>query len=209
MATVTVANAEHALGATRTTPVSGSASIRPNPWLVFGSTAGVIAVAIVMWLAYRYWLRPAPIRLMRSYVPYAGVIAVTAALERLLEPLSQFLPPRKDSAKDAAVASATQARALGADASVPTAQVQRQVDDAAQKQAEADKLRTERTIVFWAIASALGLIISGAFGLFLLQSIAISHVNSFLDLLVTGLTIGAGTKPLHDLITSMQKAGSA
>jgi hypothetical protein len=43
-----------------------------------------------------------------------------------------------------------------------------------------------------------------------LQSVSTTPVNSFLDLAITGLTIGAGTKPLHDLITSMQvKASSA
>lgn len=56
----------------------------------------------------------------------------------------------------------------------------------------------------WAIASVCGLGLSGGFGFFLLQSVASTPVNSFLDLSVTGLAIGAGTKPLHDLITSIQ-----
>jgi hypothetical protein len=82
--------------------------------------------------------------------------------------------------------------------------------EAADKQAEADKLREKRTIIFWAIASICGLGISGGFGFFLLQSVSTTPVNSFLVLAITGLTIGAGTKPLHDLITSMQvKASSA
>jgi len=30
-----------------------------------------------------------------------------------------------------------------------------------------------------------------------------------LDLLVTGLVVGAGTKPLHDLVANIQKTSSA
>ena len=38
----------------------------------------------------------------------------------------------------------------------------------------------------------------------------LDRVNPDLDLAVTGLTIGAGTKPTYDLITSLQaKASSA
>ena len=68
-----------------------------------------------------------------------------------------------------------------------------------------DKQRFERAIIFWALASICGLAISGGFGLFLLQSISTSHVNSFLDLNATGLAIGAGTKPVHDAITGLAK----
>ncbi len=65
------------------------------------------------------------------------------------------------------------------------------------------------TTGFWAIASVCGLGISGV-GFFLLQSVSSDHVNTVLDLAVTGLAIGAGTKPVHDLITSIQsKAASS
>jgi hypothetical protein len=59
------------------------------------------------------------------------------------------------------------------------------VTQAAADQAKVDTLRTKRAIIFWAIASACGLAISGGFGLFVLQSVANGHVNAFLDLIVT------------------------
>jgi hypothetical protein len=78
--------------------------------------------------------------------------------------------------------------------------------NAADNQAQVDARRTQRAMIFWAIASTCGLVLYGGFGFFLLQSVASphTHVNSFIDLAVTGLTIGAGTKPLHDLVTSVQ-----
>jgi hypothetical protein len=99
---------------------------------------------------------------------------------------------------------------MGADPATDAAAVAVKAAKAADEQAKADRLREQRTIIFWAIASICGLGISGGFGFFLLQSVSVTPVNSFLDLAITGLTIGAGTKPLHDLITSMQaKASSA
>lgn len=45
---------------------------------------------------------------------------------------------------------------------------------------------------------------SGGFGLFLLRAVNAPHVPVWIDVIVTGLVLGAGTKPLHDLITNLQ-----
>ena len=100
-----------------------------------------------------------------------------------------------DAAKLEVAQSNSEAQVAAADPAKPAEEVQPMVGKAANSQADADKLRTNRAIVFWAIASICGLVISGWFGLFLLQSIATGPVNSFLDLAVTGLTIGAGPSP--------------
>ena len=172
----------------------------------------VAAATIVMWLAYKYWIKPTPIQIKTGYVPFAGLIVVTTALERLLQPLSQKLLPNDASAKSPAkqaADSASAAHQAASDPSMESTSVQQKVQAAADDQAKADARRTARAIIFWAIASVCGLIISGGFGFFLLQSVASNHVNTFLDLAVTGLAIGAGTKPVHDLITSIQNtAGS-
>ena len=137
-----------------------------------------------------------------------SMVTVAAALERLLEPLSQQIIP-STAAKAQAAQSKTNAQAAAANPQMKaTTDVQPMVQQAADHQAAVETLRTNRAVLFWAIASICGIGISGSFGLFLLQSIATGHVNSFLDLAVTGLTIGAGTKPTHDLITSLQAKAS-
>jgi hypothetical protein len=256
MAVVTVTNVEKTseTGAISTSQISANrAADSASTTVVVWSMASVVVVTAVMCVMYRYVIHPKPITLVKSYVPYAGVIAVSAGLERLLQPLSekfmqnppspsgsaspaQVVPgaqqgdpgaqgdPAPAAAAPAAAAPAgpqptmkkiaadsmTEAKQAAADPAVGAGQVQRLVDIAASAQAQVETLRTNRAVFFWAIASVCGLVISGAFGIFLLQSIASGPVNPYLDLAVTGLFIGAGTKPTHDLISSLQaKSGSS
>lgn len=213
MATVSVTNIEKEAGESALTNLvsASTAPDRPSTSVVAVSMAGVIVAAVVMWLLYRYVFKPTTIHFMTGYVPYAGIVFMTAALERFLEPLSHVLLSN-DQVKQTAAKSKSAAHAAAADPGTNTAEVQKTVNTAADAQAKVDSTRTQRALIFWGIATICGLIISGGFGFFLLQSVASPHtqVNTFLDLVVTGLTIGAGTKPLHDLITSVQtKAASS
>lgn len=210
MATVTVPNVTGAGLAAQATPVSASAAAAPPSGKVtLSSILAVVAAIILMCFAHRYWIKPTPVlNIASSYVPYAGVIAASAALERFLEPLSNLLMNNQAKTDKAGAATAkTAALKAAADPSVGMAAVQSAAQDAANAQAKADTQRANRTVFFWAIASICGIGISGGFGFFLLQSIA-AGVNPYLDLAVTGLTIGAGTKPTHDLITSLQAKAS-
>jgi hypothetical protein len=209
MAVVTVSNVEQvAGGAAHTNPVSASKAAGPlSPSVITWSMVAVAVALVGMWFGYKYGIKPTTIGIAKNYVPYAGVVAAAAALERLLEPLSQVLMPTT-AAKNTAAESKTVAQADAANPATTAADVQPKVQQAASDQADVQTLRNNRAVLFWAIASVCGLGISGGFGLFLLQSIATGHVNSFLDLAVTGLTIGAGTKPTHDLITSLQAKAS-
>jgi hypothetical protein len=209
MTTVTVANVGQGdNGVTQVSPVAASAAKPRAGWpVVIWSMVTVAAATAVMWVAYSHWIKPSPIQIKTGYVPFGGLLALTVGLERLLEPLSQVLMPRDSSAaspKRAAARSKSDAQRVAADPATSSTDVQLRTRQAAADQAVADARRTERAIIFWAIASICGLGISGGFGFFLLQSVASSHVNTVLDLAVTGLAIGAGTKPVHDLITSIQ-----
>lgn len=215
MATVTVMNVDRGpSGVTQVTPVSASAA-KPGPgwWVVGLSMFAVVAATALMWFAYSDWIKPAVIQIKNGYVPFAGLVVVTGALERLLEPLSDVLLPnnasKQGSPAQKAATSKSAAQKAAADPGKGTQEVQQLVDSAAADQAGDDARRTERAIVFWAIASVCGLGLSGGFGFFLLQSVASNHVNSLLDLAVTGLAIGAGTKPVHDLLTSIQSKAAA
>jgi hypothetical protein len=64
-------------------------------------------------------------------------------------------------------------------------------------------LKADRAVVALGVTTLLGILASFLFGLYFLQSIGISASNT-VDVFVSGLTIGAGTKPLHDLISSLQ-----
>lgn len=92
---------------------------------------------------------------------------------------------------------------------------------AAVAQAELHHAQGARAVLMWATASVLAMLVCASLGVFLLRSVespgpakataaatsASSQArgpNRLLDLLVTGLVVGAGTKPLHDLVSQIQ-----
>jgi hypothetical protein len=62
-------------------------------------------------------------------------------------------------------------------------------------------------MVAWAAATTLGMFASAQTGIYLLAMLVTkSTAPQAVDILATGLVIGGGTKPLHDLITRVQAA---
>jgi hypothetical protein len=74
--------------------------------------------------------------------------------------------------------------------------------------ARSAQIKADRAKVSLGVAAILGVAASGFFGLFFLQSIGMD-VSSTVDTLVTGVTIAAGTKPLHDFISNLQNKDNA
>jgi hypothetical protein len=98
------------------------------------------------------------------------------------------------------------------------------VDLAAAAQAELDQRRADKAVAYWELATVLGLLLSATLGIYLLHIVGLrsdglgkdgiwaagpvgaAGIRHMIDLLVTGLAIGGGTKPLHDLISNLQAA---
>jgi hypothetical protein len=102
--------------------------------------------------------------------------------------------------------------------------------DAAVAQKKHHHSQASRAVLMWATAAVLAMLACASLGIFLLRSIQTPGAvngstapasvrsstaapsaptpakdpNRLLDLLVTGLVVGAGTKPLHDLISQIQ-----
>jgi hypothetical protein len=96
------------------------------------------------------------------------------------------------------------ARALSA----PDAQA---VSDAARAQGDLDRILLNRTVLGWTFTSALAMVGAGLLGLRIIDTISSTSgpAPAWVDLIVTGLVIGGGTKPLHDLIAGLQDARKA
>ncbi len=219
--TISVQNVKSVRGELQTDKITRSASATPHVAVVVSSLLAVAVAAALMSLTLCVWLKPPPIMVATGYISLAGIVAASAALERLLEPISSIWnPPGSQQGKrNAKQAKAANAGAGGNQADLTVAQAMDKVQEAADDPQASDekvarlvqtaadkqaKLRADKTIFYWALASICGLGISGGFGFLLLQSVATSHVNKVLDLVVTGLVIGSGTKPMHDLIVGMQ-----
>ena len=130
------------------------------------------------------------------------------------------------------------AAALVAATKTATAAVQTAQSQAAVAEKEHHRSQANRAVLMWALASTLAMVVCAWVGIFLLRSVETpastataaststaastltnvsgspvkkapsSPPNRWVDLVVTGLVVGAGTKPLHDLITNIQSSAS-
>jgi hypothetical protein len=156
----------------------------------------------------------------RVYSPPDGVsifalfYIAAQAIERLLEPLSSFYGRTKASAEAGAALPA----AATANARYTKSEAVKERDkalafndattaaaDAAWWQEMVDQIR-RNTTTLWAVASMLGMIAAGWLGLLLLHAVKAPNAPRWLDIILTGIVIGGGTKPLHDLIGNIQNA---
>jgi len=77
---------------------------------------------------------------------------------------------------------------------------------AANAQRTVDQIRVNLSVIMFGLASAAAMMAAGYLGAFLLRTVGVSGAADWLDILITGLAIGAGTKPLHDLISNIKEA---
>jgi hypothetical protein len=178
-------------------PGRGTAPTRFVVWAIVIVGVGSVGA----WLTFKA-AKPDFFAPKSDYSVFAGLFIAALALERLLEPFSKWLPPDTDLLKaqlDRLVAQAERSKKKS------------DLVAAADKQAELDRARGSRAVLLWATASVLAMFGAALLGLFLLRSVVAVDAahpgpNRFLDLFITGLAVGAGTKPLHELTSSLTVA---
>jgi hypothetical protein len=69
--------------------------------------------------------------------------------------------------------------------------------------AQAAQVKADRSKVTLGVAAAAGTAVSCGFGLYFLHAVGIDCSRT-IDTFATGITIAAGTKPLHDFISGLQ-----
>jgi hypothetical protein len=141
------------------------------------------------------WQDPSPPTPGPDISIFAILYILAQGIERVLEPLTPAFGGAEGKSKDEAANERD--AALAADA--PNLEL------AAQMQALVNRIRRNRAIIVWGAASLLAMLACGAFGIRLL-AIAGFDVPIFWDLAITGLAVGSGSKPLHDLISNIQKS---
>jgi RsiW-degrading membrane proteinase PrsW (M82 family) len=176
-------------------------------------------VAIGLFWLVGWWVNkahdPKPIVLTSGVTIYAVFYVASQAIERILEPFSNLLLSKEDQVnsvktKTAQAVNAKEMLITAAASNMgPTAieNLRQTGKEAAKARDELDKKVYVRGVLFWVIATALGMIASGWFGLYLVHTIVSQNPPPVgFDILITGLVIGAGTKPLHDLISNLSKS---
>jgi hypothetical protein len=144
-----------------------------------------------------------PFETEANFALFAAFIVVAGAIERFIQPLTAILPPFKKEGK--------------------------KKGDKDEEKREEEELKADRTLIAYGIALVVGIAISSCFGLYFLETMGVEigttvtsgdathvlfHGNGEkmlrgLDILITALIITGGTKPLHDMITSIEKKKDA
>jgi hypothetical protein len=175
----------------------------------------VIAVALVGCGVLNWRVNPIPFTVPAGVGIFAVFYAVTQGIERLLEPISDLVYKTQGAVTDR---NQKLARALS---TTPAGDRQTAMKEAAAAQAKLDQQRADRAVIFWAVATVLAMAVSAALGLYLLHAVGLPEgswkggpfsaqgLRRWVDLLVTGLAVGGGTKPLHDLISNLQASKEA
>lgn len=216
MAVFTVLNADATMplpigappGSVAMAPVAGTTphnlDRRPSGLVVAASVLAIAVTAVVSWWLWDVVFEPSDFEPRSDYTALAGVIFLAAAIERLLEPVSRYLVPAEDEEK-AADAAKSEAVNMAATSNVSQPNVNAKADDAAKAIAKLRRRKSERAIAFWAISTCIAMLFAATLGIFFLRVVSSSTTaNRFIDLLVTGLIVGSGTKPTHDLISQLE-----
>jgi hypothetical protein len=127
---------------------------------------------------------------------WASLFVFAAVVERLVEPFTRWLPGRAAQRRYELAVAAMDNGAPGAMAA------------AARAKADVDRARADRAILAWGLAAGAATAVAAAAGFYLLRMVvadpAWDGIPIWVDALLSGLVVGTGTKPVHDLISRMQ-----
>lgn len=135
--------------------------------------------------------RRAPIAISSSFNGFAVLFVMALAVERMVQPFSSWLGPDTDVQKQELASVQAQGGSSSADAT--------------KAQSDLQEGRDLTGVVCWGMATGIAFVLVSATNATLLSAILTSGKPTFYwDLLLTGFAVGAGTKPLNDLVTRLQ-----
>jgi len=203
-------------GVPSATSVAGAAAPMPADDRYLWGSYALVAIGAGLGCGLLALINPATaIVTAAGFTAWAPFYILAQGIERLLEPLTNLDGFGKaatsgnggdesNKTKKEAVGARNEAFQALANADDPEL-AKTTAQDAATAQAQVDRIRRNRALFAWGLASLIGMAACGAFGLRLMALTGLD-VNKYIDVIITGLAVGSGTKPLHDLISNIQKA---
>lgn len=76
--------------------------------------------------------------------------------------------------------------------------------DAQISQVNLARVKMNTAVIFWGVASCVSMLLAEAAHVGILHVVGLEDVSVPLDLIVTGLAVGAGTKPINQLISKLE-----
>ena len=163
---------------------------------------GAVALGALIGIALWSWRNPSSFTPGSGISVFAPLYILAQAIERFIEPFSSFLGTTTPDTSHHA-AKQTKADAME---QVHRAIAAADARNAAQWQRLVDRIRRNTAVITWGLASFLGIVLCGLFGLYMLRLVGFTGVPEQADLVISGLAVGSGTKPLHDLISNLQQS---
>jgi hypothetical protein len=200
-------------------PTTGTADKTPTAPRLVTVLASLVAIGLITWAGNGLLDDPDYGKVVTRTVPngltiFAVFFVMAQGIERLLEPVSMWLAPsgkpelkeqeeKVEKAKTEAADAQHESLVTGDTTALTQKKeaLQNQLDAAASKADTVEQWRLDRKVIFWAVASGVAVVVSAAMNVYLLRTVGISSAPRWMEILATGLIIGAGTKPLHDLVT--------
>ena len=187
-------------------PATGASDTSFRVTVSVASLAAVVIGCVVMTLVFA----DDDFGSARSAAPMEGLtifavfFVAATAVERLLEPIAGWLLPKQSKETEAEAAKSEAGKAVAAAVAAPAqgglvAAANGMLVVAAEKEAILEDHVWARTVVYWALASVIGMYAAAGLHLYFLRTVGIASGSRWEEILATGLIIGAGTKPLHDL----------
>ena len=139
-------------------------------------------------------------RIDSQWSALTGLFILALAIERALEPFSRKLGP--DTAK----------RLDARDRALASRPAYDEEDNILERQSAVEMSRRLTAVITWGVATGLAFLLCAQLNITLLQAVRADGSGQppfWGDLLVTGLVVGAGTKPLHDLVSNIEHGKNA
>jgi hypothetical protein len=205
-----VASSTKTKGGTETQAVATQPMLR---YVLFGliCLGAGLGFGVLLQQHYHPGMRHLPV-LAASFGAFALLYVLAQAIERLLVPVSWFgggflggLGNGRRVGRSKSTLAAAHQSALVRAYTQPSPETAK---DAANTQHDLDQYRANLTATTFGLAALAAMLVSGYAGVFMLHIVGLDTV-AWLDLLVTGLAIAGGTKPLHDLISNISSGAKA
>ena len=164
----------------------------------------IVGAAFAAWGLYE-WVDPGDVDPTAGFSAFAPLYILAQSIERLLEPFSKYLATAPDEAGNTTSKAAAERGRTAAFSLLLESPTEAAAAEAARAQALLTRVKRNTAVIAWGLASALAMLACGAFGIRLLTAIGFD-VHVFWDVAITGLAVGSGTKPLHDLISNIQRS---
>jgi hypothetical protein len=189
-------------------------------WVIAGYGVGIVGIAGgYLWDTNS---TDVVLKVKEGFSIFAVFYVFAQSLERLLEPVSRLWTPDKVTAAEQEVAGKDAKLKVAETAAISPAAgqtgamgelLETAATAAKDKATESRKLaviRANKEVFLWGLATAIAALVCGALGIRFLETLVTVEGGSsagfrLLDLSLTALVIGSGTKPLHDLIDRAQK----